>query len=105
MPIYEYQCSDCENLFEVFKNITDNNGSKCPKCSSEKVKRLISHSGFILKGSGWYVTDYPSESRKKGMASEGTTSKSSTIKPSTTSTTSTPTTSTSTVDSKPKTAA
>ena len=74
MPIYEYQCDDCGSKFEVFKKISEKDNEKCPHCSSEKVKRLISSGGFILKGSGWYVTDYPSESRKKGMQAEKTSS-------------------------------
>ena len=70
MPIYEYKCKDCGSKFEVLKRMSENGNEICPKCSSKKVKRLISSGGFILKGSGWYVTDYPSESRKKAMESE-----------------------------------
>lgn len=70
MPIYEYKCDDCGSKFEVLKRISENRNEKCPECNSKKVKRLISTGGFILKGSGWYVTDYPSDSRKKAMDSE-----------------------------------
>lgn len=57
MPIYEYQCTKCGNEFEKFQSITDDTIPKCTVCKG-KAKRLISHSSFHLKGSGWYVTDY-----------------------------------------------
>jgi putative FmdB family regulatory protein len=67
MPIYEYECEKCNITFEVMQPISakplkkhDDNG-----CTG-KVRRLVSASGFILKGSGWYVNDYPSDSRKQG---------------------------------------
>lgn len=57
MPIYEYECSTCGNLFEAFQKITDDPLDICPACSGP-VNRLISQCSFQLKGSGWYVTDY-----------------------------------------------
>lgn len=57
MPIYEYRCSDCGNEMEVMQRITEEPLSVCPKCNGA-LRRLISNTGFILKGSGWYVTDY-----------------------------------------------
>jgi len=65
MPIYEYGCTQCGNVEEVFQRITDPPLSKCPQCSG-KLQKLISQSTFHLKGSGWYVTDY---ANKKGGAS------------------------------------
>ena len=56
MPIYEYRCQKCGE-FEVTQKITDTPLKKCPTCRS-KVTKLISHTSFRLKGSGWYVTDY-----------------------------------------------
>ncbi|MGH7933308.1 MAG: FmdB family zinc ribbon protein [Candidatus Binataceae bacterium] len=56
MPIYEYQCAKC-GVFEVTQRITEPSLKKCPTCKG-KVERLISHTSFILKGSGWYATDY-----------------------------------------------
>jgi len=56
MPIYEYQCPKC-GIFEVTQRIVDNALKRCPTCKS-KVERIISNTSFILKGSGWYVTDY-----------------------------------------------
>lgn len=57
MPIYEYQCSKCGEIFEAFQKITDTPLTECRFCQG-KVEKLISHSSFQLKGSGWYLTDY-----------------------------------------------
>ncbi len=71
MPIYEYECQKCGAPLEVVQKVTDSPLKKCKKnkCNG-KLIRLISNSSFVLKGSGWYVTDYPSEARKKGMEGE-----------------------------------
>ncbi len=68
MPIYEYKCSKCGEVFEAFQKINDNPLNKCKFCSG-KVERLISQSSFQLKGSGWYLTDY---SRKSGTSDSKT---------------------------------
>jgi putative FmdB family regulatory protein len=69
MPIYEYQCESCGRQFEVMQRITEPLIAGCEKCGG-RVRRLISQTSFVLKGTGWYTTDYPSESRKKAMAKE-----------------------------------
>lgn len=69
MPIYEYQCDNCHRQFEIIQRMTEPLLSTCEKCGGH-VRRLISQTSFVLKGSGWYVTDYPSESRKKAMSQE-----------------------------------
>ena len=56
MPIYEYKCPKCGE-FEVTQRITEDALKKCPTCKS-KVERLLSRTSFILKGTGWYATDY-----------------------------------------------
>jgi len=56
MPIYEYQCPKC-GTFETTQRITDPPLKRCPTCKS-KVERMISATSFVLKGSGWYATDY-----------------------------------------------
>ena len=61
MPVYEYECSKCGRLEEIFQKITDSPISKCNHCNG-KMRKLISQSSFHLKGSGWYVTDYCSKS-------------------------------------------
>jgi putative FmdB family regulatory protein len=56
MPIYEYVCKKCGE-FEVTQRITEPALRKCPTCKG-KVERILSRSSFVLKGSGWYATDY-----------------------------------------------
>jgi putative FmdB family regulatory protein len=71
MPIYEYECSKCKDPFEAMQSISAKSLKTCIKSGCNgKVKRLVSASGFILKGSGWYTSDYPSDARKKGWESE-----------------------------------
>jgi len=57
MPIYEYKCTKCGKEFEKVQRITDEAVLECEFCKGT-AKRLISRSSFVLKGSGWYVTDY-----------------------------------------------
>jgi len=68
MPLYEYQCSKCGNVFEVIQKYSDAPLKKHPGCGG-KVEKLISASAFQLKGSGWYATDYG----KGGVKPEGKT--------------------------------
>jgi putative FmdB family regulatory protein len=71
MPTYEYQCDACGNKFEKFQSIKAAPIRKCPKCGKNKVRRLISTgAGLIFKGSGFYITDYRSESYKEKAKSE-----------------------------------
>jgi putative FmdB family regulatory protein len=65
MPIYEYACEKCEHQFEVEQRITEDPVKTCPACRSRKVKRLISRTSFVLKGSGWYSDLYSSNDAKK----------------------------------------
>ena len=57
MPIYEYQCKGCGKISEALQKFSDAPLTDCPSCAGSLWK-LISHSAFHLKGSGWYVTDY-----------------------------------------------
>ena len=70
MPIYEYECRKCGGITEVFQKFSDSPLKKCNKCSG-KVHKLISHSTFHLKGTGWYVTDYANKSGGASAASGG----------------------------------
>ncbi len=69
MPIYEYECSKCGKVDEVIQHFSDKPLTKCRYCSG-KLHKLISHSSFHLKGSGWYVTDYGSGSKSTATASK-----------------------------------
>ena len=75
MPIYEYECDKCGVTFEAIQAISAKplktcQGLGCNDKFNGKVRRLVSASGFILKGSGWYTSEYPSEARKKGWEQE-----------------------------------
>ena len=71
MPTYEYECNGCGNRFDIFQSITAAPLKKCPKCKASKLKRLIGAGAALLfKGSGFYTTDYRSESYKKSAESE-----------------------------------
>ena len=82
MPIYEYTCPNCQNIFEKwlkFSESTEN--APCPKCAS-RAQRIISNTAFVLKGGGWYVTDYgyrkgASEDAQTAASDTGTSSASS----------------------------
>jgi putative FmdB family regulatory protein len=65
MPVYEYACEKCKHEFEVEQRISDDPVRTCPKCRARKVKRLISRTSFVLKGSGWYSDLYASPGAKK----------------------------------------
>ncbi|HHI03653.1 MAG TPA: zinc ribbon domain-containing protein, partial [candidate division Zixibacteria bacterium] len=68
MPTYQYKCKNCGFEFEEFQKISDSAIETCPKCKG-KIRRIISGgAGFLLKGSGFYATDYRSESYKKEAA-------------------------------------
>ena len=63
MPIYEYECQKCGEIFEVMQKISDPPPAE-HECGSQDIKRVMSRSSFILKGDGWYLTDYA----RKGKA-------------------------------------
>jgi putative FmdB family regulatory protein len=61
MPIYEYECTSCCNVFEVIQRMTEDPLNSCPDCSGP-VKKLVSKSSFQLKGGGWYADGYSAKS-------------------------------------------
>ncbi len=70
MPLYEYECNDCEHRFERIQKFSDPLVSACPACGGE-VRKLLSSPAIQFKGTGWYVTDYakkPSEAKPNGAA-------------------------------------
>lgn len=71
MPTYEYVCDACGHEFELFQSMSASVKRKCPECDKLKLKRLIGiGSGVIFKGSGFYQTDYRSESYKKAAEAD-----------------------------------
>lgn len=60
MPIYEYECASCCNVFEIFQRMKEDPLTTCPDCSGS-VKKLVSRSSFQLKGGGWYTDGYTSK--------------------------------------------
>ena len=63
MPIYEYRCRKCESVLERIQGMNDRPVLKCPSCGG-KMERMMSPGAFVLKGSGWYATDYANKGKK-----------------------------------------
>lgn len=71
MPTYDYECDACDHKFELFQSIMADPEKKCPKCKKMKLRRLIgTGAAVVFKGTGFYQTDYRSESYKKSAASD-----------------------------------
>ncbi len=67
MPTYDYQCDACGHEWELFQRIVEDAIKKCPECKKKKARRLFGTGAAIMfKGSGFYETDYRSDSYKKG---------------------------------------
>ncbi len=78
MPTYEYQCDACEHNFDEFQSMSEEPLTKCPKCGKKKLRRVYGAGAAILfKGSGFYQTDYRSESYKSAAKAEQEHAKSS----------------------------
>ena len=75
MPTYEYECVKCKKRHEAFQAITAKPLTKCPRCAGRLKRLLGTGSGFLFKGSGFYITDYRSksyhEAKKKDQPSSG----------------------------------
>ena len=70
MPTYEYECEKCGHRFEVFQSMTEPPRKRCPKCRG-KVRRLVGGgAGIVFKGTGFYTTDYRSNSYKEQKRKE-----------------------------------
>jgi putative FmdB family regulatory protein len=71
MPTYEYECDACSHHFEEFQSMTEEPLKKCPVCKKSKLRRIFGTGAAILfKGSGFYQTDYRSESYKSAAKAE-----------------------------------
>ncbi|MCK4606901.1 MAG: zinc ribbon domain-containing protein [candidate division Zixibacteria bacterium] len=72
MPTYLYHCRDCREDFEEFQSITDKPIEVCPRCGGKAERIITGGVGFLLKGSGFYATDYRSDQYKKDAAADKT---------------------------------
>jgi putative FmdB family regulatory protein len=71
MPTYDYICDACQHQFETFHSIKADPLQKCPECGKKKLRRMIGPgAAIVFKGSGFYQTDYRSESYKKAAAAD-----------------------------------
>ena len=71
MPTYDYKCKACGHQFEMFQSMTESAKRKCPSCGKNTLERLIGTGAAVLfKGSGFYQTDYRSESYKKAAEAD-----------------------------------
>ena len=66
MPLYDYQCTQCQHTFEVLHAREANGPNECPLCQAASPKRQMSSGHFHLKGGGWYVTDIKDKNKKSG---------------------------------------
>ena len=71
MPTYEYKCTKCEEIFEIFQKMTDIPLNECPVCGGELQKVISGGIGIIFKGSGFYTTDnkHPSATATESSSS------------------------------------
>jgi putative FmdB family regulatory protein len=79
MPTYEYECKKCGKHFEYFQSISEPKKTECEECKGP-LERLISPSGFILKGGGWYKDLYSSTKKDSGSKTETKSESTSTTK-------------------------
>ena len=81
MPTYDYKCQACDHHLEAFHSMTAEPLTECPACGEPKLKKMIGPgAGLLFKGSGFYQTDYRSDSYKKGAQSESPSKNSETSK-------------------------
>ncbi len=71
MPTYDYLCEACGHELEIFQGIKEDPIKKCPECKKNKLKRQFgTGAAIVFKGSGFYQTDYRSDSYKKGAQAD-----------------------------------
>ena len=75
MPLYEYECETCGKRFELIQKFSDPPADTCPTCGAH-VRKLLSSPAIQFKGTGWYVSDYPSKTRSEGSSAGGSEKKS-----------------------------
>ena len=65
MPIYEYACASCDHHLEALQKISEDPLVFCPECGGESLRKMVSAAAFVLKGSGWYETDFKNSGKEK----------------------------------------
>jgi len=73
MPVYEYECQECEDIIEIWQSLSDDPMNTCPSCRGS-LKKIISMSSFQLKGGGWFADGYSSTDSSSSTSSASTTS-------------------------------
>jgi putative FmdB family regulatory protein len=69
MPIYGYECTECEHSFDVLQKMSDPKLLDCPECGESTLRKQLSAPKFRLKGKGWYETDFKTGD-KRNIAGE-----------------------------------
>ena len=67
MPIYSYKCEGCGYSADVLQKLSDPRLKTCPKCHRETFSKQLTTAGFVLKGGGWYVTDFKDQQKKNNV--------------------------------------
>ena len=70
MPIYEYACASCDHHLEALQKISEDPLVFCPECGEESLRKMVSAAAFVLKGSGWYETDFKNSGKEKPKDAE-----------------------------------
>ncbi len=65
MPIYEYACVSCDHHLEALQKMSEDPLVFCPECGEESLRKKVSAAAFVLKGSGWYETDFKNSGKEK----------------------------------------
>ncbi len=73
MPIYEYQCVECDHIEEVIQKVSDDPLVDCPACSKPSLKKKVTAAAFRLSGGGWYETDFKEKPKTKDKQKEAKT--------------------------------
>lgn len=68
MPLYEYQCKNCGEINEILMKISDPNPENCEICEKGPLVKIMSRTHFVLKGEGWYETDFKDKKSHSGPA-------------------------------------
>ncbi len=71
MPIYTYRCESCGVQFERHQSFSDEPLKRCPECSKNSLRKVLTPAGIIFKGSGWYATDHKSPSGQGRLSAKG----------------------------------